>query len=288
MVDMLKEWHWLNGRFVNKEDLYIPARLLGLLRGWAIFEYFLSVEDGLSPLTDLYLNRFYQSAKKLRLEVPIDKLELKDLLKELVHLNGGIQAFRLVLSAGESADGWNPDEPPVLLIFSESVKEIPMHWLERGIKIKTYEFLRPLPEIKTTFYAIGKLAQMDSDADDVLFTYDGKVLETPRSNIFFVKGDTLVTAGSNVLKGITRKIVIDIAQEMGIEVIERNVSTREVSNMDGAFITGTTKPIVPVSMIDNTRYDLSVTKHLLETLRKKLLERSGMRLQTVVKNVLND
>ena len=287
MDDMLKEWHWLNGRFVKKDDLYVSARLLGLLRGWAIFDYFLSIEDGLSTITDLYLNRFYESASELKLEVPVNKLELKNLLKELVRLNGGVQAFRVVLSAGYSSDGWNPDEPPVLIVFSESIKEIPMQWLNRGITLKTYEFLRPLPEVKTTFYAVGKLAQLEAGTDDVLFLYEGKVLETPRSNIFFVKGNTLITAGTNVLKGITRKIVIDIAREKGLEVIERDVPLDLIYDMDGSFITGTTKPVIPVRKIDNVEYDVSKMRELFDLLRYALIEKSGLNKHNVGSGIVN-
>ncbi|NPA34556.1 MAG: hypothetical protein GXO48_06495 [Chlorobi bacterium] len=285
---MLKRWHWIGGRFAEKDELQVSARLLGLLRGWAIFDYFLSVGGELSPITDLYLDRFYTSASRLKLEVPVSREDLKELLRELINLNGGIQAFRLVLSAGESSDGWNPDGKPVLMIFSEAISEVPQQWFSKGISLKTYQFLRPLPQVKTTFYVVGKLAQMDADTDDVLFVYGGNVLETPRSNIFFVKDNALITAGNNVLKGITRKLVIEIAQERGLEIIERDVPLNSISDMDGAFITGTTKPIVPVRQIDDVGYEVTRMKEMLDLLRNELLERTGLSINTVVSGVLND
>ncbi len=285
---MLKRWHWIDGRFVEKNELRVPARLLGLLRGWAIFDYFLSVEGELSPITDLYLDRFYSSASRLNLEIPLSREDLIGLLRELVSLNGGIQAFRLLLSAGDSSDGWNPDSKPVLMIFSEAINEVSEQWFEYGISLKTYEFLRPLPEVKTTFYVVGKLAQLDANTDDVLFVYGSNVLETPRSNIFFVKDGALITAGANVLKGITRKLVIEIAQEEGLEVIERDVPLNSISDMEGAFITGTTKPIIPVRQIDSVKYDVSRVKELLDSLRDALWERTGLNLKNMVSGMLND
>ncbi len=279
---MLREWHWLDGKFVKSDELFVSARLLGFLRGWAIFDYFLSGEEGLSPLTELYLERFYYSASVLKLEVPVDKESLKDILGELVKRNGGRQAFRLVLSAGHSLDGWNPDAKSVLIVFSEIINEIPVEWLDRGISLETYEFLRPIPEVKTTFYAVGKIAQMQTSSNDVLFTWQDKVLETPRSNIFFIKDGAIVTPIGNILRGITRKVVIDIAHNKGITVYERDVPVSLIREMDGAFITGTTKPIVPVARINDVVFDVNKIKDLLESLREELLSVTGINLEEII------
>ena len=279
---MLREWHWLDGKFVKSDELFVSARLLGFLRGWAIFDYFLSGEEGLSPLTELYLERFYYSASVLKLEVPVDKESLKDILGELVKRNGGRQAFRLVLSAGHSLDGWNPDAKSVLIVFSEIINEIPVEWLDRGISLETYEFLRPIPEVKTTFYAVGKIAQMQTSSNDVLFTWQDKVLETPRSNIFFIKDGAIVTPIGNILRGITRKVVIDIARNKGITVYERDVPVSLIREMDGAFITGTTKPIVPVARINDVVFDVNKINDLLESLREELLSVTGINLEEII------
>ena len=124
---------------------------------------------------------------------------------------------------------------------------------EKGIKLITYEHQRQLPEVKSIDYLMPIWSQpfiKENDADDVLYHRNGMVTECPRSNFFAVtKDDTIVTASKNVLKGVMRNKLVEIAKR-SFKVEERHLTIGEIKSAKEAFITSTTKTILPVKQID--------------------------------------
>jgi branched-chain amino acid aminotransferase len=90
----------------------------------------------------------------------------------------------------------------------------------------------------------------EQGADNILYCFQGKVLECPRDNFFLIHGDTLVSARENVLHGITRQVVLNLARDM-MNVEEREVSVGELDTADEALISSTSMQIVPVVQIDD-------------------------------------
>ena len=134
---------------------------------------------------------------------------------------------------------------------------VPMHFpkasmYEEGIRLLTYHHQRDIAETKslnylTPIYMRKKLAE--ANAHDLLYHYHGVVTESSRSNIFFVKKEQLFTPKEQILNGITRQQVIELAaQETGIEI--KTVSPDDLHDLDEAFITSTTKRVLPVGRID--------------------------------------
>jgi branched-subunit amino acid aminotransferase/4-amino-4-deoxychorismate lyase len=127
-----------------------------------------------------------------------------------------------------------------------------------------------MAEIKTTNYSEAlRLRQKvkQQQANDILYHHNGHILELTRSNFFIVKGQTVITASDHVLKGITRRTVLDLAAPV-YTVEERPVAWHELAEADEAFLTGTNKRLVPVTKVDDQQIGNGkpgkVTLHLYE------------------------
>ena len=109
--------------------------------------------------------------------------------------------------------------------------------------------------MKSTNYhlALHKLSEMKAaGATEMLYTSQGRLLECTRNNFFLVKGGRLVTAADNILLGCTRGFVLELAQSLGIGVEEREVHITDLQEADEAFLTGTTKGVMPIVQVDES------------------------------------
>jgi branched-subunit amino acid aminotransferase/4-amino-4-deoxychorismate lyase len=245
----------LNGRLVDEKDAIIRITDLALLRAYGIFDFFRL--QNLKPLfLNDHLDRFYHSAEVLRLKCPIERNELKELIFEMLETNA-IQnsCVRLVLTGGESPNGYTPGQPTVFAI-NEPMTPLPENHFASGIKLLSHEHMRDIPEVKTTNYLIGiyKLPELERQgAQDLLFFWEEKILEVTRSNFFIVnKTGEVITPGRNILKGITRKHVLRLAEQK-YSVHQRDVYLDEAFAADEAFTTGTGKKVLPVTEIDGKK-----------------------------------
>ncbi|WP_439556378.1 aminotransferase class IV [Dyadobacter sp.] len=223
---------------------------LGLLRGYGLFDYFRTY-NGVPFRWDDYWQRFENSARLLKLALPITQQETEKILADLHALSGEQEvAFRFVLTGGYAPDSVNVVQPNFLIRTEALPQDNPAGRL-KGIKVIPYEYVRDLPEIKTTNYVHMVLMADElkrQQAADLLFYKDGEVSELTRSNIFIFRGSKLITSNRNILNGITRKVVLEIAKPH-FEVEVRPVSYQEVITADEVFTTSTTKWVMPVVQI---------------------------------------
>ena len=239
-------------QYFNGEIFPIDASLfktndLGLLRGYGLFDYFRTY-NGIPFRFDDYWTRFENSAKLLKLEIPCSKEETEKILSDLHSLSGESEvAFRFVLTGGYAPDSVNVIQPNFLVRTEPLPQDNPAGRL-RGIKVLPYEYVRDLPEIKSTNYVHMVLMaeeMRNQQAADLLFHRNGQVSELTRSNIFIFQGETLVTSSINILNGITRRVVMELAEpHFKIEV--RPLMLEELLEADEVFTTSSTKWVMPV------------------------------------------
>jgi D-alanine transaminase/branched-chain amino acid aminotransferase len=247
----MRHFCYLNGELFPADEAQIHLNDIGLLRGYGLFDY-CRTYHGTPFMPDLYLSRFFCSATQMQMEVPLAKPQIKDIMDELLRLSGFPDvAFRLLLTGGYTPDGITPGQPN-LAIMTENVAQVDESKFTQGIKVITHEYLRDMPEVKSTNYIrlilLAKEIQAQKAAD-VLYHSHGEVSELSRSNLFFFKGDTLVTPHQNVLKGITRRLVLEIALD-NFKIEQRTVTLPELLAADEVFTTGTTKKVMPIVQID--------------------------------------
>lgn len=241
---------YFNGTIIPVEQASIKITDLSLLRGYGLFDYFRTY-NGIPFQWDWYWARFSRSAEVLRLPVAMTQAQTAEVLAELYRLAGQPDiAYRFVLTGGYSPDSVSVIEPNFLIIAENLPKDNPEGRV-RGIKVLPFEFVRDLPELKSTNYLhmIRLASEMKSQgAADLLYYKDGEVSELTRSNFFIFKGDTLITPDKNILHGITRRVVLELA-EKDFKVEVRPLLAKELEEADEAFTTSTTKWVMPVVQI---------------------------------------
>jgi branched-chain amino acid aminotransferase len=243
----------INDQIIDHDKAFVHVSDLAILRGYGVFDFFRTV--GLLPVfLDDHIDRFFRSSNILRLKCPVKKETLKSLILELISKNKFENSgIRMVLTGGESSNGYAIGEPK-LIVTNEPLNPIPKEHFSEGVKLISYEYLRDIPEVKTTNYLMGIYNMPEiiaSGAVDQLYHWQGKISELTRSNFFIVdQNNKIITAADGVLKGVNRKYVLQIARQ-NFEVEERDVYIDELASAKEAFITGTTKLIMPVRQIDD-------------------------------------
>jgi len=248
---ILKTMHcYLNGEIMPVEQASLQINDLSLLRGYGLFDYFRTY-NGVPFQWDWYWGRFTKSAEVLRLPVAMTQAQTSEVLAELYRLADKPDiAYRFVLTGGYSPDSVSVVKPNFLIIAENLPKDNP-EGRHRGIKVLPFEFVRDLPKLKSTNYLhmIRLAAEMKSQgAADLLYHKEGIVSELTRSNFFIFKGDTLITPNENILHGITRRVVLEMA-EKDFKVEIRPLFFGELAEADEAFTTSTTKWVMPVVQI---------------------------------------
>ncbi|MBF8963851.1 aminotransferase class IV [Pontibacter sp. FD36] len=241
------------GQIVPLSEATLHISDLSVQRGYGVFD-FVKVQQGYPLFLEDYLDRFYQSAELMHLAVPLSREEMKEVIAKLTELNKlPLAGMKMILTGGYSEDGFTPMNPNLL------ITQLPLTLpsadkVAKGIPIMTHDYVREVPEVKTINYSMGiRLLheQKASGAEEVLYAKNGIVSEFPRCNFFIVTHDgTVVTPASNILKGITRKNVLSLAgRRYKTEV--RDIRLEEVLQAREAFLTSTTKRILPIVRIDD-------------------------------------
>jgi branched-chain amino acid aminotransferase len=245
------------GKIERKDRIKVGISDLVMLRGYGVFDFMRTYHGQLFRIND-YLERFENSAKGMKLKLPLGRKELIRIIKLLLKKNQAEEkdlGIRLLLTGGYSLDSYLPAVKPNLFVLIEDLPNYPRWWSEKGIKLITHEHSREMAEVKTINYLTAiHLADVRRKykAQDTLYCYNGKVLETTRNNFFLFHGNTLVTSNESVLHGITRKAVLELAKgKFKVEV--RPVLKKELNTCTECFITGTTRGITPVVRIDNIK-----------------------------------
>jgi branched-chain amino acid aminotransferase len=247
-------WWYVDGRWVHPHEATISMNDVAVLRGYSAFESLRTYDRRPFHLEE-HLNRLYRSAELIDLEVPWSRAHITRLVHEIIERNTYKHAaIRLFVTGGETEDSILPIGKPVLALLITPLGERDMERFARGFKVITTPLQRVAPDAKTTNYleAIRALKEaVRRDAVDALFVNtQGHVLEATRSNFFVFSDDTLVTPREGVLMGITRNVVLELARGL-FPVEERAISLEELPRVDEAFITSSSKEIMPVVCIDD-------------------------------------
>lgn len=183
-------YQYFNGEIISLDQPVFQTNDLGLLRGYGLFDFFRTY-NGVPFRWDDYWQRFENSARLLKLPLPVTQRETEKILADLHSITGEPEvAFRFVLTGGYAPDGVHVVQPNFLIRTEALPQDNPAGRL-KGIKVLPYEYVRDLPEVKTTNY-VHMVLMADElkrrQAADLLFHKDGEVSELTRSNLFAFRG----------------------------------------------------------------------------------------------------
>lgn len=270
------KYYSINGKIVSKEEAVIGIDDLIVTRGYGVFDFF-RVFNGKPAFIEDHLDRFQDSADELGLEIPYSREELTAKIKEVVAANEIDKCgVKVILTGGYSSTGFSPGTPNVLMMVS-ALPTYPASYYTNGIKLMAYQYTRETPYTKTTNYLVPiQIANeiKEAEAMDVLYHDGNYISESARSNFFiFDHNDTLITPDRDALRGITRKRVLAIAKDH-FKVEERPLTLKETMAAKEAFITSSTKAIMPVRQVDFWRINKGVigenTKKMMHLFEKHL------------------
>ncbi|OIO36175.1 MAG: branched-chain-amino-acid transaminase [Candidatus Omnitrophica bacterium CG1_02_46_14] len=260
---------FLDGKLVDKSEAMVSVFDHGLLYGDGVFEGIRSYNGLVFKLSE-HLDRLYESAHTLTLEVPLAKKALQDAVVETLKANGLKDAYiRLVVTRGVGDLGLDPRkcQKAALFIIADKIRLYPKEYYEKGLELATVPTIRNHPEalnpqLKTLNYLNNILAKIEATNAGVdealLLNAQGYVTECTGENIFYMsasggKDPILVTPPTyvGILKGITRDAVMQLSREMGLTVKESPFTRHDLYTADEVFLTGTAAEIVSVVKIDN-------------------------------------
>ena len=275
---------WLNGKFVKWRDANIHVLNHGLHYASCVFEG-LRIYDGRIFKLNEHIERLFNSAKILDLDIPFAYQDVIDITKEIILKQNVSNGYvRPVVWRGSEmmAISAKKGSTNVAIAAWEWPSYFSPEKLLEGIKLNVSKWLRPSPESAPTdskaagLYMICSLSKHEAEKlgfdDALMLDYRGYVAEATGANIFFVKDNELFTPIADCfLNGITRQTVIEIAKENKIKVHENHFKLDFLKNCDEVFLTGTAVEITPVSCIKNFNFeDRKLTKFLMSEFKTKV------------------
>jgi branched-chain amino acid aminotransferase len=265
--------YYVNGNYVKKENAFIHVNDIGLLRGYAVFDYLKTYHGKPFRLKD-HLERLHNSAEYIGLKIPKPNPEIAEICNKLLEKNGFAESnIRIVVTGGVGKDSKTKGEP-ALIITCEPRIVMDASFYTEGIRIKTVTGKREISFSKTCDYisAIKYLEIYRNEGfSEVLYVLGGKIFECTSSNIFLIKGNDLITPSVEILYGITRKVIFETAGPL-FKIIKRDVTLEEALKADEVFISSTEREIMPVIGIDDKIIGNGKVGEKTKLLRSKFLE----------------
>ncbi len=255
---------YIDGRFLSEEEAKISVLDHGYLYGDGVFEGIRMYSGCIFKLKE-HIDRLYDSARAIMLDIPMGKDELISAIVDTVKKNNLSDGYiRVVVSRGVGDLGLDPRKcpRPTVVVIADKIKLYPEELYKNGLEIITVPIRRNIPEavnpqVKSLNYLNNILAKIEAIhrgyEEALMLNHEGYVAECTGDNIFMIKGNNLVTPPTSVgvLKGITARTVMDIALEIGMEVREERFTRYDLYTSEEVFLTGTAAEIIPVVKIDD-------------------------------------
>ena len=264
------DYIWMDGEFVDWHDAKIHVLSHVIHYGTGIFEGIRAYDNQGVPTVfrlDDHIKRLMNSAKIVDFNIDYTKEEIKDVIGELIIKNGLKSCYiRPLIYRGYGTVGVNPLENPINMFIAvwpwgEYLGE---NALEKGVEVQTSSWSRHHPNIfptkakATGNYLNSVMAKMEAlnngFVESIMLTPNGYVAEGSGENLFLVRdGEIYTTPIADVLEGITRASVIEIAEDLGYPVHMQKITRDQIYISDEVFFTGTAAKVTPIRKVDRRK-----------------------------------
>ena len=263
MTNITSSLCWLNGEIMPTSQAAIPVTDHGLLYGDGVFEG-IRFYNGKAFRLQAHLDRLMDSARAICLSIPLNNTDLMNALHALIKASGISDGYlRLVVTRGVGNLGLEPSscERGNVFIISDQIVVVSPEKLKKGVRTIIASTCRlPVngldPRIKSLNYLNHIMARIEATQagveEAILLNANGHVTEGSGDNIFIVKAGVLYTppVSDGALDGITRSVIIALAQVAGISCVEKTLSPYDLYTADECFLTGTGAELIPVAEIN--------------------------------------
>lgn len=273
---------WMNGSLVDEAEAKVSVFDHALLYGDGVFEGIRVYNEKVFEL-QAHIKRLYESAHAIRLPIDMSQEAMCQAVETTVKANELKDGYvRLILTRGMGTLGLNPliCKGGSVIIIAATIQLYPEELYESGMKIVSAATIRnhPLalsPQIKSLNYLnniMAKVEALDNNVPEaIMYNHEGYVAEATGDNVFIVRDGVVQTppieAGS--LGGITRTVVIRLAKQEGLEVVEMNLTRHDLYVCDELFLTGTAAEVIGVVEIDGRAIGQGKPGPITRLLREK-------------------
>ncbi|MEX9941048.1 D-amino-acid transaminase [Providencia rettgeri] len=253
---------YVNGQFLPEEDASVSVFDRGFLFADAVYEVTAIINGKLVDF-DRHMARLQRSCAELQLSLPYDLAELKQIHLQLVQKNNieeGLVYLQLTRGNAHQRSFLYPDKQtkPTLVLFAQKTQIVENEKSKYGIKVVIVDDIRwQRCDIKTVALLAASMAKeyaKQQGADDAIFVKNGYITEGSSSNCFIINQQNQIqTRGLNneILSGITRQAILQLAREQQIDIVEKPFSIDEMLEAKEVFITSATTLVWPVIMANN-------------------------------------
>ncbi len=276
---------WIEDKLVDEQDAKISVFDHGLLYGDGVFEG-IRIYSGKIFELDAHIRRLYESAKAIRLEISMEADALITATKQTVEANKILNGYiRLIVTRGIGDLGLDPFlcEKSCVIIIADNVQLYPEELYEKGLNVISAATIRnhPMtvpPQVKSLNYLNNILAKIEAIdhgvGEAIMYNHEGYVAEASADNLFIVRGGIVYTppVSSGSLDGITRAIVMKLAREEGIGVVEKNLTRFDLYTCNEFFLTGTGAEVIGIVNIDGRVIGDGKPGEITKLLRRKFFE----------------
>ncbi len=253
---------YINGKYVSKEDANISVFDHGFLYGDGAFEGIRSYRRLVFRLK-AHVDRLYETMHTLMIDIPLTKEQMIQAIVDTLNQNNLDDAYiRVIVTRGVGDLGLDPKKcygTPGVIIITDKITLYPDELYRNGMAIMTVSTVRNHPEalnpqLKSLNYLNNILAKIEASNagfnEAIMMDTQGYVAECTGDNIFIMKNGVLVTPLTGRLRGITRDVVLELAEKNGVKTSEGFLTRHEIYNADECFLTGTAAEIIPVVKVD--------------------------------------
>lgn len=261
---------YLNGKFLSARDAKLSVFDPGFLYGDGIFETLRTYKGKIWEM-EKHLERLVESAKMRGWKLSWSMKELAAAVEKTLQKNKFAESrVRITITPGV--------KQPTLFIWAQPLEKLPASAYEKGIAAITFPLERNFPQMKTTsmqplLIARGEMLKKRA-FESLLINHKGFITEGTWTNVFMVKGKTVITPKIGVLLGTTRDTVLKLAKPL-FRIKLREITRRELMSADECFVTNAPKGIIPVIRVDGEKIGTGnrgpVTKHLQKEFEKKIV-----------------
>lgn len=275
---------YINGKLFPKEEAKVSVYDHGLLYGDGVFEG-IRVYSGKVFRHEQHIERLYESAKAIALEIPIPPAEMLKAVEDTVKANNRVDGYiRLLVTRGPGTLGLDPRKcVPQVIIIVDGISLYPAELYDSGLKIITSSLMRNhpntlSPRIKSLNYLNNILAKIEAIRagclEALMLNHKGEVAECTGDNIFIIKNGILKTptTDAGILEGVTRNVVLELAKAANIPTQECTLTRHDLYIAEECFLTGTAAEVIAVTDIDGRTIGAGKPGPITQDLRHRFME----------------